>query len=418
MPSPFSARSKAFLGVVLCVGVWGVNYPATKIAYKELSPLAYTGWRFLIAAALILGWAVRNGAPVLPARGLRRYGLLLAMAGIGIYQPIFAIGVERTSGFAAALLNSVSPLLALLIVAALGIRADPSPRRRRDGGGLVRRRGIPRRGARVGGPRRAFREPPLPRVGDVLGHLQRLLFAPFEPDPACDGARDDLRVRHPGPPRLLRAVDGPAGVPRRLDPDVGHPRPFGGLPALRLLPALGARARRPRRRRHHPDRRPRPGRRGGLLSPLDGRALLRREARLGRGRPRRAGAGEDGEAGTERSKASVAPARRFRRGSAGRLRRGGTGRPRSGPGSGRPRPGDLGPGTGDLASRVPPDGARRPESPGRSSFSAPAPPKKATSPSASASADCCRNARVSVSSRSSSFERFESSKRTRFGILL
>ncbi len=120
MLSPLSIRSKAFLGVVLCVGVWGVNYPATKIAYRELSPLAYTGWRFLIAAALILGWAVRNGAPVLPPRGLRRYGLLLALTGIGVYQPIFAIGVERTSGFAAALLNSTSPLLALLIVAALG----------------------------------------------------------------------------------------------------------------------------------------------------------------------------------------------------------------------------------------------------------------------------------------------------------
>lgn len=125
MPSPLSIRSKAFLGVLLCVGVWGLNYPATKIAYQELSPLAYTGWRFLIAAALILGWAVRNGAPLLPPRGLRRYGLLLALTGIGVYQPVFAIGVSRTSGFAAALLNSVSPLLALLIVAALGYERIP-----------------------------------------------------------------------------------------------------------------------------------------------------------------------------------------------------------------------------------------------------------------------------------------------------
>ena len=125
MPAPLSARSKALLGVFLCVVVWGVNYPATKVAYREMSPLAYTGWRFLIAAALILGWAVRNGAPLLPPRGLRRYGLFLAMAGIGVYQPIFAIGVERTSGFAAALLNSVSPLLALLMVAALGYERIP-----------------------------------------------------------------------------------------------------------------------------------------------------------------------------------------------------------------------------------------------------------------------------------------------------
>jgi drug/metabolite transporter (DMT)-like permease len=125
LAAPLAARSKALLGVFLCVVVWGVNYPATKVAYRELSPLAYTGWRFLVAAALILGWAVRNGAPLLPPRGLRRYGLLLAMAGIGVYQPIFAIGVERTSGFAAALLNSVSPLLALLLVAALGYERIP-----------------------------------------------------------------------------------------------------------------------------------------------------------------------------------------------------------------------------------------------------------------------------------------------------
>lgn len=125
MPAPSSARSKALLGVLLCVVVWGVNYPATKVAYRELSPLAYTGWRFLLAAALILGWAAKNGAPFLPPRGLRLPGLLLAMTGIGIYQPIFAIGVGRTSGFAAALLNSVSPLLAILGVAALGYERIP-----------------------------------------------------------------------------------------------------------------------------------------------------------------------------------------------------------------------------------------------------------------------------------------------------
>jgi drug/metabolite transporter (DMT)-like permease len=125
VPSAASARSKALLGVVVCVVVWGVNYPATKIAYREFSPLAYTGWRFLVAAALILGWAFRNGAPILPPRGFRRHGFFLAMAGIGFYQPIFAIGIGRTSGFAAALMNSVSPLLALLIVAALGYERIP-----------------------------------------------------------------------------------------------------------------------------------------------------------------------------------------------------------------------------------------------------------------------------------------------------
>lgn len=127
MPAPLGPRSKAVLGILFCVFVWGVNYPATKIAYLELSPLAYTGWRFLLAAVLIVGWAVRNGAAILPPRGLRLPGLLLAMSGVGVYQLFFALGVARTSGFAAALMNSVSPLLALLLVGALGYERIPRP---------------------------------------------------------------------------------------------------------------------------------------------------------------------------------------------------------------------------------------------------------------------------------------------------
>lgn len=120
MNVPPAARSRALLGVLACVAIWGVNYPATKIAYRELSPLAYTGWRFMIAGALILAWARGRGAPLLPPRRLLPQGVLLAMSGIGVYQVFFAIGVARTSGFAAALLNSTSPLLALLFVSLLG----------------------------------------------------------------------------------------------------------------------------------------------------------------------------------------------------------------------------------------------------------------------------------------------------------
>ena len=63
MTAPSATRSRALLGVLSCIAIWGVNYPATKIAYREFSPLAYTGWRFLVAAVLILAWARRNGAP-------------------------------------------------------------------------------------------------------------------------------------------------------------------------------------------------------------------------------------------------------------------------------------------------------------------------------------------------------------------
>jgi len=118
--SPSAARSRALLGVLFCVATWGVNYPAAKVAYREFSPLAYTGWRFLIAGALVLAWAWRSGAPLLPPRRLLPSGVLLAMSGVGVYQVFFAVGVARTSGFAAALLNSTSPLLSLLLVSLLG----------------------------------------------------------------------------------------------------------------------------------------------------------------------------------------------------------------------------------------------------------------------------------------------------------
>ncbi len=84
MTSPSAARSRALLGVLFCVAIWGVNYPAAKVAYREFSPLAYTGWRFLVAGALVLAWARRSGAPLLPPRRLLPSGVLLAMSGVGV----------------------------------------------------------------------------------------------------------------------------------------------------------------------------------------------------------------------------------------------------------------------------------------------------------------------------------------------
>ncbi|HQR68646.1 MAG TPA: DMT family transporter, partial [Thermoanaerobaculia bacterium] len=46
---------------------------------------------------------------------------LLALAGVGLYQWFFAWGVARTSGFAAALLNSTSPLFSALFAVLAGL---------------------------------------------------------------------------------------------------------------------------------------------------------------------------------------------------------------------------------------------------------------------------------------------------------
>ncbi len=124
--APRDSRAAAFLGVLACVVLWAINYPAMKVALREMDPLAYTGWRFVLASSLFVGWAVASRAPLLPPRGARGLALVLALSGVSVYQSLFARGVALTSGFAAALMNATAPLLALAMVAALG-QERPGP---------------------------------------------------------------------------------------------------------------------------------------------------------------------------------------------------------------------------------------------------------------------------------------------------
>lgn len=119
-PPPSGPAWRAVAAALFAVVVWAVNYPAMKLAFRDFRPLAYTGWRFLIATAILLVSLARRGEPLLPARRAWPYAVLLALSGVGVYQLFYALGVAGTSGFEAALLNSVSPLVSLLLAALLG----------------------------------------------------------------------------------------------------------------------------------------------------------------------------------------------------------------------------------------------------------------------------------------------------------
>ncbi|MGZ6987806.1 MAG: DMT family transporter, partial [Thermoanaerobaculia bacterium] len=120
MPAPLS-RPLAVLAALVSVVIWAVNYPATKVVYRELSPLAFTGWRIFLAAAFLVTEALVRRERLLPPPGARGLALVLALSGVGVYQWLYAVGLASTSGFSAALLNSVSPLIALLFVVVLGL---------------------------------------------------------------------------------------------------------------------------------------------------------------------------------------------------------------------------------------------------------------------------------------------------------
>lgn len=113
-------RPLALAGALLSILIWSVNYPAMKVAFRELSPLAFNGWRFSIATAFLLAEARLRREPIAPPRGVRGLALLFALSGVGVYQWFYAQGLASTTSFSAAILNSISPLVAMALVAILG----------------------------------------------------------------------------------------------------------------------------------------------------------------------------------------------------------------------------------------------------------------------------------------------------------
>jgi drug/metabolite transporter (DMT)-like permease len=119
VPAPLR-RPLAVLAALASIVIWAVNYPAMKIAFRELSPLAFTGWRFLLATAFLFAEALARRERLVPPPGARGLAFLLAVSGVGLYQWLYSLGLASTSSFSAALLNSVSPLIAMLLVVVLG----------------------------------------------------------------------------------------------------------------------------------------------------------------------------------------------------------------------------------------------------------------------------------------------------------
>ena len=103
------------------VVIWAVNYPAMKVAFREMSPLAFTGLAVPPRDGVPPRRGARSGASrLVPPPGARGLALVLALSGVGVYQWLYALGLASTSGFSAALLNSISPLIAMLLVVLLG----------------------------------------------------------------------------------------------------------------------------------------------------------------------------------------------------------------------------------------------------------------------------------------------------------
>ena len=105
-PIGFTATDALLAGMVV---LWGGNYIIVKAALAVLSPLAFNGIRFTLAAATLGLFAWIRGAPRPDRATLLRLGTL-GILGNTIYQILFIEGLAHTRAGNAALIMAAIPV--------------------------------------------------------------------------------------------------------------------------------------------------------------------------------------------------------------------------------------------------------------------------------------------------------------------
>jgi drug/metabolite transporter (DMT)-like permease len=118
MPRPLLTPAAGMLLVVL---FWAGNFTATKVAFTEIGPLAFTALRFSLAAVVI--WLivrrVERPAPM-PRQHIFRL-IVLGVLGNSVYQLLFIEGLVRTPATKSAMILAALPIAVTVGAAALGV---------------------------------------------------------------------------------------------------------------------------------------------------------------------------------------------------------------------------------------------------------------------------------------------------------
>jgi len=100
--------------LLLMALIWGVNFSIVKFGTTVFSPLAFTGLRVFLAAAVLLGVSATRSKPW-PARNDILGLMTLGMLGNGLYQILFVEGISRTNVGNAALIVAAAPAFIAII---------------------------------------------------------------------------------------------------------------------------------------------------------------------------------------------------------------------------------------------------------------------------------------------------------------
>jgi len=129
LPARPTSHAVAYVGLSLATVGWAAGFVAGKLALGAMSPLVVGAWRYVVAAVILLPFALRQR----PADGLGGAAgplALMVVCGGVLYPWLFLLALSRTSATNTALLIALNPVLTILFAPLVG---EPLDRRRLSG---------------------------------------------------------------------------------------------------------------------------------------------------------------------------------------------------------------------------------------------------------------------------------------------
>jgi drug/metabolite transporter (DMT)-like permease len=110
-----SLEGRSILLLLLLTLLWGITFPAMKVALRGFPPILLSGFRFLLAGSLFMPLCRLRGIPIVRGtQGARLYLLFYALAGaLGII--LLPIGVKHTLANRGSILFNTSPFWVLVL---------------------------------------------------------------------------------------------------------------------------------------------------------------------------------------------------------------------------------------------------------------------------------------------------------------
>ena len=104
------SRARAYALLPLVVLLWGVNWPAMKVALEYVTPLWFATLRTALGAACLFAFLALTGRLGRPTRQDLPIVLSVALLQVAIFQPLANLGRRHVAAGRAAVLVYTTPL--------------------------------------------------------------------------------------------------------------------------------------------------------------------------------------------------------------------------------------------------------------------------------------------------------------------